>query len=268
MLNRDKIRLMTKLAAFEKKEGKEVLQTGEYFRSDYISNRVLLAELHYTLCFILVVMVVMLMRLESILLNLSLQYLRGAARILGLAYVIGLIITGIISGTEARLHYNTAQALRDFYMEKLEQLLAMMRGEQPPEDSRYGDDFGEEIRLLRAGVLPEEEPEEVQPEDEDEQYDSPETREAVRFAREEASRYLREEKQRQKSRTMQALPKKGKKPSKTEADGYWLDDPIDQEADDYWLDDDMEDDENGRPVQRRNAEPEWLDEDWTEGDEE
>ncbi len=265
MLNRDKIRLMTKLAAFEKKEGKEVLQTGEYFRSDYISNRVLLAELHYTLCFILVVMVAMLMRLENILLNLSLQYLRGAARILGIAYVIGLLVTGIISGTEARHHYNTAQALRDFYMEKLEQLLALMRGEQPTEESRYGDDFSEEIRLLRAGVLPEEEEEDV-PEENDELHDSPEAQEAVRFAREEASRYLREEKQRQKRRRMKATPKKEQKAQ--EDDGYWLDDPIDQDADDYWLDAEMENDEEGLPVRRRSAEPEWLDEDWTEGDEE
>ncbi len=266
MLNRDKIRLMTKLAAFEKKEGREVLQTGEYFRSDYISNRVLLAELHYTLCFILVVMVGMLMQMENILLNLSLQYLRGTARILGLAYVIGLLITGVISGTEARHHYNTAQALRDFYMEKLEQLLALIRGEQPPTDSRYGDDFSEEIRLLRAGVLPEEEPEEAEPEDEEDMRHSPEADEAVRFAREEASRYLREEKQRRRNkRKMQSASKKGQAPR--EADGYWLDEPIDENADDYWLDDEAED-ENGLPVQQRSAEPEWLDEDWTEGDEE
>lgn len=263
MLNTDKIRLMTKLAAFEKKEGKEVLQTGEYFRSDYISNRVLLAELHYTLCFILVVMVGMLMQLENILLNLSLQYLRGTARLLGLAYVIGLLITGVISGTEARHHYNTAQALRDFYTEKLEQLLALIRGEQPPEDSRYGDDFGEEIRLLRAGVLPEEDAEEAKPEEEDLRY-SPEAEEAVRFAREEASRYLREEKQKRKKRTMQAAPKKGRAPQ--ESDGYWLDEPIDENADDYWLDDAPEDG-NGLSRQQ-SSEPEWLDEDWTEGDEE
>ena len=267
MLNRDKIRLMTKLAAFEKKEGKEVLQTGEYFRSDYISNRILMAELHYTLCFILVVMVGVLMRLESILLNLSLQYLRGTARILGIAYVIGLLVTGIISGTEARLHYNTAQALRDFYMEKLKQLLAMMRGEQPSEDSRYGDDFGEEIRLLRAGVLPEEEWSEEAPDEDDEDMDrSPEAEEAVRFAREEASRYLREEKQKKKSSKMQAVPKKEQRPEG--ADGFWLDDPIDENDEDYWLDDEIESDGNGLPVQRKSAEPEWLDEDWTEGDEE
>ncbi len=262
MLNRNKIRLMTKLAAFEKKEGKEVLQTGEYFRSDYISNRILLAELHYTLCFILVVMVGMLMQLENILLNLSLQYLRGTARLLGLAYVIGLLITGVISGTEARHHYNTAQALRDFYTEKLEQLLALIRGEQPPADSRYGDDFGEEIRLLRAGVLPEKDAEEE--ETEGDLRDSPEAEEAVRFAREEASRYLREEKQKRKKRTMQAAPQKGRVPQ--ESDGYWLDEPIDENADDYWLDDEAED-ETGLPRQR-SREPEWLDEDWTEGDEE
>ncbi len=259
MLNRDKIRLMTKLAAFEKNEGREVLQTGEYFRSDYISNRVLLAELHFTLCFLLAVMVLMLMRLESILLNLSLQYLQGAARLLGLVYVVGLLITGIISGTEARLHYNTAQALRDFYTEKLEQLLALARGEQPAENSRYGDDFGEEIRLLRAGALPEEEAES--------ELHSEEAEAAVRFAREEASRYIREEKQRRKkNRKMKAVPKKGQMPE--DDDGFWLDTPIDQDDDDYWLDDEPEGEENGLPTQRSNAEPEWLDEDWTEGDEE
>ena len=38
MLNEEKIRLMTDIAMFEKKNEKDMIQVGRYFRSDYISQ--------------------------------------------------------------------------------------------------------------------------------------------------------------------------------------------------------------------------------------
>lgn len=41
MLNEDKIKLMTGIALFEKREGKHIFPANRYFRSDYISGRIL-----------------------------------------------------------------------------------------------------------------------------------------------------------------------------------------------------------------------------------
>ena len=41
MVNMRKVRLMTKLAIYEKKEGKEDIKLGKYFRRDYVRLKIL-----------------------------------------------------------------------------------------------------------------------------------------------------------------------------------------------------------------------------------
>lgn len=53
MLNEEKIRLMTKAASFEAKEGKKALAMNKYFRGDYISLNMIAAWLSYTVAYLL-----------------------------------------------------------------------------------------------------------------------------------------------------------------------------------------------------------------------
>jgi len=53
MLNEEKIRLMTKAAAFETKEGKKALSMNKYFRGDYISLNLIAGGLSFTVAFLL-----------------------------------------------------------------------------------------------------------------------------------------------------------------------------------------------------------------------
>ena len=50
MLNEEKIRLMTEIAMFEKKKGKQVFPYHKYFKSDYIGSRIMRSFFNYTLC--------------------------------------------------------------------------------------------------------------------------------------------------------------------------------------------------------------------------
>lgn len=51
MLNEDKIRLMTKAAAFEAGEGKKALAMNKYFRGDYISINLIASWISFTIAF-------------------------------------------------------------------------------------------------------------------------------------------------------------------------------------------------------------------------
>ena len=53
MLNVEKIRLMTQLSIYDRKEGKAIRDVSRYFKGDYLSRRMFMALVHYTLCFIL-----------------------------------------------------------------------------------------------------------------------------------------------------------------------------------------------------------------------
>lgn len=51
MLNEERIILMTKMAAYEAKEGKRNMSIGKYFRSDYIAIQVIKAVISATIAF-------------------------------------------------------------------------------------------------------------------------------------------------------------------------------------------------------------------------
>lgn len=65
MLNEERIILMTKMASYEKGEGKENVKIGNYFRSDYVSVQVLKAIVCGILVFAIVFGLYVLYHLEE-----------------------------------------------------------------------------------------------------------------------------------------------------------------------------------------------------------
>ena len=51
MLNEEKVILMTRLASYEKREGKNNMAIGKYFRGDFISLHLLKAVIVATICY-------------------------------------------------------------------------------------------------------------------------------------------------------------------------------------------------------------------------
>ena len=75
MLNEEKIKLMTGIAMFEKKEGKKIFPLNRYFKSDYISSHLLGAFFGYTLCSGLIAVLWGLYHLEQLLNSLQVDIL-------------------------------------------------------------------------------------------------------------------------------------------------------------------------------------------------
>lgn len=53
MFNGSRIKLMTKMAAFEKNEGKESMAIGTYFRGDYIGKEIIKSIVYGTIAFVI-----------------------------------------------------------------------------------------------------------------------------------------------------------------------------------------------------------------------
>lgn len=58
MLNDRKIRLMTKLALYEKKEGKDDIRLSKYFRTDYVRLQVLKTAVAVTFSYLLILILI------------------------------------------------------------------------------------------------------------------------------------------------------------------------------------------------------------------
>lgn len=95
MLNNRKIRLMTKLAVFETKDGKEDIRLSKYYKTDYVRYQVLKSGLSTTVGYLLILILAFLYKLEYIVKNaVSLDYKTIGSYILGI-YILLITVYGL-----------------------------------------------------------------------------------------------------------------------------------------------------------------------------
>lgn len=104
MLNEKRVRLMTKMAMYETKEGHEDFKISAYYQKDYASLNTWITGIWVTIGYLLVVGFIMLVYIDAILENVKLS----ALLILAAMIVAGYIITLTISTSLAH----------DFYQKK------------------------------------------------------------------------------------------------------------------------------------------------------
>ena len=144
MLNEDKIKLMTGIALFEKREGKHIFPANRYFRSDYISGRILRSFFAYTVCFILCALMWVLYSMERLLNVMELDEVVGAAKAGAVLYVAGLVLYLIITWIVSSKRYEYARRGMRVYIAKLKRLekrydVQNRTIELTKEGSRYDD---------------------------------------------------------------------------------------------------------------------------------
>ena len=87
MLNEEKIRLMTKAAAFESGEGKKALEMNRFYKGDYISLHLIGAWFSYTVAFCLCVGLWAFYKMEYLMSNINRLDLPAMGRGLALLYL-------------------------------------------------------------------------------------------------------------------------------------------------------------------------------------
>ncbi len=122
MLSEEKIRLMTGIAMFEKKEGKHIFPQNRYFKRDYISWHMIGAFFGYTVCCVLVVVLWALYHAETLLEEFSTDLLSSLVRRFGLFYAVGLILYLLLSGWVYRRRYEYSKGGMRIYVAKLNRL--------------------------------------------------------------------------------------------------------------------------------------------------
>lgn len=66
MLNENKVKMMTKMAIYEKNEGRRMLKTARYFKSDYIAFGILKTLITTSIAYIIMLIMYVLYNMESI----------------------------------------------------------------------------------------------------------------------------------------------------------------------------------------------------------
>ena len=97
MLNEDKIKLMTGIALFEKREGKRIFPVNRFFRSDYISRHMFRSFFSYTICYLLCAVIWVLYHMDRLLNTLDIREVAEMGRHAVIWYVSGLILYLILT---------------------------------------------------------------------------------------------------------------------------------------------------------------------------
>ncbi|MDO5294680.1 MAG: hypothetical protein Q4F05_18240 [bacterium] len=93
MLNNDKIRVMTKLAIYEKKSGKEDIKLSQYFKKDYIRLQILNTVVFSTIAYFLILLLVGIYQSEYLIAKaVKLNYQTLGMYILGV-YIMVLVVS-------------------------------------------------------------------------------------------------------------------------------------------------------------------------------
>ena len=130
VLNENKVKMMTRMAIYEKNEGKKMLRTAKFFKGDYVSLAVLKSTIATTFAFIIVVLMVVLCNTESIIRQInSMDYVALGKKII-VYYVLALIVYAVISGIYSAYQYDkTRSGIKKYVMRlnKLERFYNLQR---------------------------------------------------------------------------------------------------------------------------------------------
>lgn len=130
MLNEERVKLMTKMAAYEKKQGSKDFKISAYFRNDYAGMNVVGTLIWVTIGYIVVVVLGGVTLLDVLLNNLQLRTMivLGAGVILG--YIVILILYGIISSEIYKRRHDAARERVKEYSRELSLLKKLYKKEK------------------------------------------------------------------------------------------------------------------------------------------
>ncbi len=131
MLNNNKIRLMTKLAVYESKEGSEDIRLSKYFKTDYVRYQLLKSIICATVGYVLILALIFIYKSEFIIKNaIVLDYKVIGAYILGF-YIIIIAIYGLGSVAWYSIRYDRSRKKLGRYFKLLKRLGKIYNDETP-----------------------------------------------------------------------------------------------------------------------------------------
>lgn len=122
MINVDKVKLMTGIAMYEKKEGKKIFPVTRFFKGDYVGSHLLYAFFAHMFCFALCAAVWVMYNSEQLLAVMSIDELAAMAKAGCAVYVVSLTAYLVVTGIVYSKRYSCARRGMKVYLAKLKRL--------------------------------------------------------------------------------------------------------------------------------------------------
>lgn len=129
MLNEERIRLMTKTAAYEEHEGKKNMVVGSYFRSDYLELNIIKSIIYSTIAFVLIAAMVLYYKFEVFLQDIYGMDLMQFGRNILTYYVVFVVVFVVITYIVYSVRYSRAKKSLKHYYNNLKKLSSLYEKE-------------------------------------------------------------------------------------------------------------------------------------------
>lgn len=139
MVSEEKVKLMTKLAMYEQKEQKSI-KSGKYYKNDYIGINMINTALLITVCYIAILVVIGIYRMDFFMNHITEIDIWGWGRKLVILYISVVIIYMLLAYIVYSVKYRVMQEGNKEYAEDLKKLCKLYRKEQREKrETRIGE---------------------------------------------------------------------------------------------------------------------------------
>lgn len=116
MLDKNRIKLMTKMAQYEKTLGSDDLKISSYYKKDYASLNTLITVIWITIGYVLAAGLIVMCNLDAMLKNLTMSKLIIMAAVAVGAYIVLLVVYCVCAGSFYKSKHNKAkQRMKKYY---------------------------------------------------------------------------------------------------------------------------------------------------------
>jgi len=122
MLSKEKIRLMTSLAIYQKSGGAEEWNIAQHYRFDYIQSQLFSAFVRYSICFMIAFGIYLLVDTGSFFESINTEGFLRTIKNYGLLYFAGLLVYLLIAIIVYTIRYNKALKNSAIYVTGLKRL--------------------------------------------------------------------------------------------------------------------------------------------------
>lgn len=128
MLNENKVKMMTKMAIYEKNEGRRMLKTARYFKSDYIAFGILKTLITTSIAYIIMLIMYVLYNMESIIKDINkLDYTEVGTNLI-IGYVAMIVVFSAIAFVVYGKQYDNSRNGLKRYFSRLNKLERFYNG--------------------------------------------------------------------------------------------------------------------------------------------
>lgn len=129
LLNENKVKMMAKMAIYEKNEGRTMLKTAKYFKGDFIAFGILRTIITTTIAFVIIVLLYVLCNAEGLMNQINSMDYMALGRKVAVYYVLMLIIFTAIAVAVYNYKYEHSRKGLKRYFSRLNKLERFYNGQ-------------------------------------------------------------------------------------------------------------------------------------------